>query len=143
MGLPAAERGALLEGRWDSMNTGVMFASWRNTMHGRPWHVHPGFPIPLGWPLWRGGDDGFAHPTAIYWMTEDPTYGTLYVIDELYKAQMLPEEVAERVLERDMLIPMQDGFGNVFPNRERLRGSYDSTHSPAEARVRASRAATK
>src|SRR5207244_10809768 len=93
----------------------------------KPWHVHPGFRIPVGWRLSRGGDDGFAHPTAIYWLAEDPTYGTIYVIDELYRSEMLPHEVAERVLQRDAEIPMQGSFGEPMFNTERLRGAYDSS----------------
>lgn len=125
-GLPKADREALLLGRFDSYDSGAMF-EWRNTLHGRPWHEHPGFRIPVGWRLWRGGDDGWTHPSVIYWLTEDPTYATIYVIDELYRTQLLPHELAERILERDMLIPMQDGFGNALTNRERLRGTYDSS----------------
>jgi hypothetical protein len=124
MGGPALVR-AMREGDWNVVSGG-MFSQWRNTMFSRPWHVHPGFRVPVGWPLWRAGDDGFTNPTAIYWMTEDPVFGTLYVVDELYKAQMLPDEVAERVKERDLTLPLQDAYGQPFLNTERLRGSYDS-----------------
>jgi hypothetical protein len=41
------------------------------------------------------------------WITRDPNTGTHYVIDELYRAGMLPEEFARRVLaiERDPGFP--------------------------------------
>src|SRR5437763_1102059 len=104
-----------------------MFGQWRAAMHGRPWHVHPGFRIPTGWRTWRGGYDGFANPSVILWLTEDPAFGTIYVIDELHRTGLLADELAGKILERDMLIPTQDGFGNQLTNRERLRGSYDSS----------------
>ena len=56
---------------------------------GTFWHVHPGFPIPIDWPIWRGGDDGYADPMAVYWLTEDPERKTIYVIDELYRKNLL------------------------------------------------------
>jgi hypothetical protein len=123
---------AMKEGDW-SVVAGSMFGEvWRATMHGRPWHVHSGFAIPNGWTLWRGGDDGYAAETAIYWLTQDPERKTIYIIDELYRKGMLPEEIARRVLERDKQIILQDGTRdadgklNTFYNEEPLKGLYDN-----------------
>jgi hypothetical protein len=63
--------------------------AWREeTDDGKPWHVREEFAIPLGWKLWRAADDGFAAPFACYWFTRSPDTGTIYVVDELYRAGM-------------------------------------------------------
>lgn len=122
---------ALKEGDW-SIAEGAMFGeTWRATQYSRPWHVHPGFAIPNWWPLWRGADDGYSEPFAGYWGTEDPKYKTIYVIDELYKTRMLPEEVARRVKERDRNIQLSELQGRNFVdagfNQEILKGAIDNS----------------
>lgn len=122
---------ALREGDW-SVVAGGMFAEWRATMFGKPWHVHPGFEIPEHWPLWRGADDGYEAAFAGYWATEDPQYKTIYIIDELYGKHMLPEMIARKVEEIDlsirlqnMSLPMTDPRRHTI-NTRRLRGALDN-----------------
>lgn len=120
LGDPALVR-AKLDGDWDVV-AGSMFGDvWRNALH-----TCDAFAIPKGWKLWRGGDDGFAAPSAIYWLTQDPDTKTIYVIDELYRAGMLPELSAERTLEKDAKIQMLGAYAARDHNREMLSGIMDS-----------------
>lgn len=112
---------AMLDGDW-TVVAGAMFGSvWR-----RDRHIVPPFPIPEGWKLWRGADDGFGSPASCHWFTQDPDIKTIYVIGELYRAGMLPDDFAERVLKRDRSIEMLDGFGARTLNTESLIGIMDS-----------------
>ncbi len=129
---------ALREGDWEVVAGSMYGDVFRKTLHGRPWHVHPGFRIPESWPLWRGGDDGYENESAIYWGTEDPDKGTIYVIDEIYQKGLLADELGFRILEGDHSIPMQDAQGGPTFNQEVLRGSYDS-NAFAETGVGSSR----
>jgi hypothetical protein len=118
---------ALREGDWNVI-AGAMFGSvWRRvTPDGRPWHVRDPFDVPVGWPLWRSADDGFAEPFACYWNTRHPDSGTRYVISEIYRKGMTAPEVAEAVKERDLLIPLVDAHGNEYYNNRVLEGRLDS-----------------
>lgn len=112
---------ALKEGDWDVVAGSMFGGTWRRTRH-----VCRPFPIPESWELWRGADDGFAKPAACYWFTRDPDAGTIYVIRELYKAGMLPDEYAKRVLATDRSIVLIDGHGGRSTNNEPLSGLLDS-----------------
>lgn len=121
---------ALREGDWNVVAGSMFGDAWRAVLMGIPWHVHDGFPIPWEWPLWRGADDGYEDPHACYWMTEDPRYKTLYVVDELYGSHWLPDELAEKILERDKEIELQDLQNperGVFYNTRPLDGSIDNS----------------
>jgi hypothetical protein len=125
-GMPATSRAALIEGRWDQTE-GAMFEGWRrSTPEGRPWHVCEPFDIPVGWPLWRGADDGFAAPFSCHWLTQNPESKTYFVIDELYGTQMLATEIAERVKEKDFGIVLTDHLGAEYFNNRVLKGVIDS-----------------
>lgn len=108
---------AMKDGDWTIVAGAVFGAHWRVDRHT----CEP-FPIPRGWKIWRGADDGYAAPAAVYWMTQDPVTKTVYVIDELYKERMLPEEMATRILTRDHRITMADGQ----PYGEPIKGILDS-----------------
>lgn len=111
---------ALKEGDWDVVAGSMFGPSWR-----RDKHVCSPFALPIGWKLWRGGDDGFAAPTCMVWFTKDPDAGTIYVIAEVYKAGMLPDEVAERTKTTDREILLVDAYGRRTFNTEILGGIYD------------------
>jgi len=110
---------ALKEGDWDVV-AGAMFGdTWRKSQH-----VCDAFPIPVDWKMWRGADDGFAAPAAIYWLTENPATGTIYVVDEVYKKGLLPHALAEEVKKRDQAIIRRQGDREVH-NTEQLDGLMD------------------
>jgi hypothetical protein len=123
---------AMREGDWDIV-AGSMFGEvWRaqRIIKGETldWHVCEPFPIPLGWPLWRGGDDGYASPSAVYWLARNPDTATIYVVSEIYQNRLTPLELGEKILERDKLIPRSDGKSpHPVMNKEILRGNYDSS----------------
>ncbi len=112
---------AMLDGDWNIV-AGAMFGdAWR-------WEEHTcePFSIPVDWKIWRGGDDGFAAQAAVLWFTEDPETGTIYVIDELYKAGMRPEVMAERVKARDQRIMRITPDGEERPNTAPIHGILDA-----------------
>lgn len=111
---------AMKEGDWDVVAGAMFGAAWRKTRH-----VCKPFPIPIDWDIWRGADDGFGAPAALYWLTQDPQTKTVYVIDEIYKAGMLPDEIAEQVKKIDELTP-RDKDGEIEPNGKPLNGYLDS-----------------
>jgi len=123
---------AMRDGDW-SIVAGSMFGEvWHDQriINGAAvdWHVCDPFPIPLGWPLWRGGDDGFAAPSAVYWLTRNPDTKTIYVVSEIYQKGLTAPELGEKILERDKLIPRTDGKSpQPVSNKEVLRGNYDSS----------------
>jgi hypothetical protein len=112
---------AMREGDWDIVAGSMFGDTWRH-----PLHTCDPFPIPDHWDLWRGGDDGYAAPTAIYWFTQDPQTKTVYVIDEVYRARMLPDEVAERVKTKEKNIQQITHYGDLTTNKRDLSGIYDS-----------------
>lgn len=112
---------AMKDGDWN-MVEGAMFGYiWRDDKH-----VMDGFPIPLSWDVWRGGDDGFAAPSAIYWLTQNPATKTIYVISEIYGKKLLPSTLSEKILTRDKTIPRLRVGGEVLANPDVLEGLYDS-----------------
>lgn len=113
---------AMREGDW-SIVAGAMFGdAWRTDRH-----VCDPFPIPVEWKIWRGADDGFSAPAAVVWLTQDPDTKTTYVIDELYRAKMLPDVMAARVKARDANIMRIDSEGEEFRNNVRISGILDSS----------------
>lgn len=112
---------AMREGDWDVVAGSQFGGVWR-----RDRHVCAPFALPQGWKIWRGGDDGYAAPTCMVWLTKDPDAGTIYVIGELYKAGMLPDEVAERTKTIDRLVELVGPYGQRLHNAEALGGVYDS-----------------
>lgn len=112
---------ALLDGDWSIVAGAVFGDKWR---HGR--HTIPKFPIPDWWPLWRGADDGYAAPAAVYWLTQDPHLKTFYIIDELYRRGMRPETMARIILEKDKSIEVINHAGHVYRNQNALTGLMDS-----------------
>lgn len=106
---------AMKEGDWDIV-AGAMFGdNWRPDRH-----VCDAFAIPEGWHIWTGADDGYAAPAAWYWLTENPDTGTIYVLAEIYRKQMLAPEYAARVLELQDNLPIATPQG-VEPWGARLR----------------------
>lgn len=112
---------AMKMGDWKIVAGAMFGAEWNDERH-----VCRPFAIPSGWELWRGGDDGFASPSAIYWLTQDPDAKTIYVIRELYRAGMLPHDSAERTLKGDREIVLVGPGGHRLLNRQALSGIYDS-----------------
>ena len=93
--LPEAKRRSLLDGRWDSYE-GAVFSEWNPRVH-----VCDPFRVPDEWPMWRGGDDGFANPACVLWFAHDEIYDRIYVTAELYQSGMTPEVMASVVLAMD------------------------------------------
>lgn len=120
LGDPVLVRG-MLDGDWTAVQGAQFGGVWR---HNR--HVVDGFEIPIEWPVWRGGDDGFAAPAAVLWFTQDPNTKTYYVIDEIYGAGMLPDKLAEKAIRHDKNIPRILSNGEVEPHGRVLSGIMDS-----------------
>lgn len=115
---------SLLDGDWEVV-AGAMFGKvWRKARHT----CEP-FPIPWEWPIWIGADDGFADPAAFYWFTQDPERHTVYVIQELYQSELLPETLAAKVKAIHAEIPRCDpgkARNRIYTNEEPIRGVIDS-----------------
>lgn len=112
---------AMRDGDWE-IAAGSMFGErWRRTRHT----CEP-FALPRGWEIWRGADDGFAMPAACYWLTQDPDIKTIYVIDEIYRAGMLPDEYGARIKAKDSGIRLIEHDGETGGNDESLIGIMDS-----------------
>lgn len=112
---------AMKDGDWDVV-AGAMYASvWRRHLH-----VCRPFPIPVDWPIWIGGDDGFAAPAAIVWLTQDPGTKRTFAIRELYRAGMLPDDFARRIIDIQASIPRIYPHGRIEPNAEPPRGNFDA-----------------
>jgi hypothetical protein len=120
---------AMLTGDWKIV-AGSMFGDvWRDVDdRGQGWHVIKPFPIPAGWEIWRGADDGYGAPFAGYWLTRNPDTRTFFVIAELYKTMLTPEGVAELVRKRDLSIELDAGLGRgqTIINTHTLDGLLDS-----------------
>jgi hypothetical protein len=115
---------SLLEGDWDVVAGAMFGASWRFSVHT----CEP-FPIPWEWPIWIGADDGYQDPAAFYWFTEDPETKTVFVIEELYQSELLPERLAEKVKAIHREIPRCDpgkAVNRIYTNEEPIRGVIDS-----------------
>jgi hypothetical protein len=117
--LPEDTRKMMKDGRWDVV-AGAMFSEFDHRIH-----VCDPFPIPIGAKIWRGGDDGFNAPAAVYWGFK--LDGRTYIAGELYKPGLTPEAMAEEVLKRDRALPVQDDEGVIVTNEEALAGSIDSS----------------
>jgi hypothetical protein len=95
-----------------------------------PWnrqkHICRPFPIPTGWRILRGCDDGYVAPLSCHWVAEDKAYGRFYVIGELYKSGLLPEVAAQEIVRRDAEIWRRDPYGEASLNTERITGVIDS-----------------
>jgi hypothetical protein len=113
---------AKLYGDWNVVS-GSMFAP----PFSRERHVVRPFPIPVGWKIVRGCDDGFAAPLSCHWIATDPVYLRNYVIGELYQEGLLPTEAAREILDRDRTIQREDAYGELSPNRESVCGVIDSS----------------
>lgn len=113
---------ALREGDWEVVAGSMFGYVWRDHRH-----VCDPFDIPASWDIWRGGDDGFAAPSAIYEMTQDPDTGTFYCIDEIYESGLVPDVLAEKILKMDAGITVDLGDGEVILNDAPIRGVYDSS----------------
>ncbi len=113
---------AMRDGDW-SVIAGAMFGEvWRDARH-----MCDPFAIPSDWKVWRGGDDGFAAPSAVIWFAQDRKTKTVYVIAEYYKAGVLADELAQRVLNQDRKIPRIDSEGAKYESADELQGIYDSS----------------
>lgn len=111
---------AMREGDWDVVAGSMYGDKWRKSRH-----VCEPFPIPVDWKMWRGADDGYGEPAACYWLTENPRTGTIYVVAEIYKSQMLPDEYAEKIKRVDSEIQREQN-GEVVANLVKLDGLMDS-----------------
>jgi hypothetical protein len=118
--LPTAQRKALLDGRWDSV-AGAIFEDFSHAKHV----VEP-FPIPFTWDVWRACDPGFRAPCCVLWLAHDRDMtDTVYVVRELYQAQLTPEMLAQKIRKVDFALKIDLG-GEVVDNDCPLDGIIDS-----------------
>lgn len=102
LGDPALVK-ALKDGDWDVV-AGAMYGDvWRSTIH-----LTDPFAIPADWDIWIGADDGFSAPAAAYFLTQDPSTGVVYVIGEVYKSGMYPDDYAAELREEASRIQIQE-----------------------------------
>ncbi len=92
-GLPDLEYRRFVLGDWDVVQ-GRYFDELDRSLH----LVQPVVPLP-GWPVWSAYDWGFAHPFAAGAFTQAPD-GTVYLLDSCHGHRLLPDEQADRMLER-------------------------------------------
>ncbi len=120
MGSPELVR-AMREGDWEVVSGSMFGYIWRKSRHV----LERGFAIPAKWDIWRGGDDGFSSPAAVYWITQSSDTGTFYVIAELYEKGLLPEEFVDKMHARDYSIRVDTGH-EVVENDAEVTGIMDS-----------------
>ena len=113
---------AMREGDWNVVAGAAFGDVWRNALHV----VKRPFAIPANWDIWRGGDDGYASPASIHWLTQDKDTQTIYVIREIYQAGLLPEKLGERILRMDRAIKLRWGPDDYDYNDDILSGELDS-----------------
>lgn len=118
---------AMKNGDWNII-AGAMFGSvWRKHLH-----VRAPFDIPSHWKIWRSADDGFANPAVTVWMAQNPRTETIYVVKELHKCMMMPEDFAREVIRIDRELKVVDVDLNGNPLTPRyldmiLEGYIDSS----------------
>ena len=114
---------SLLEGDWEVVAGAMYGKAWRKSRH-----TCADFPIPWEWPIWIGADDGFSDPACFLWFTRDPKTKTTFVIRELYAAELLPEELADRIKDIHDEIPRCEERSpeRLYRNEEPIRGILDS-----------------
>ncbi|MBV9008826.1 MAG: terminase family protein [Verrucomicrobia bacterium] len=95
--LAEADRKTLAEGRWD-VYAGAVFSEWNFKLHT----CQP-FPIPDGLEMWRGADDGWASPACVLWALHDEIHDRIFIVNELYRAGMTAQVMAQAVLAIDSL----------------------------------------
>jgi len=80
---------AWLDGDWDVI-AGAYFDVWG------PQHIRPENEVNIEpwWPCWIGGDWGFKHNSAFYWLTTDER-GNVGIFDELVISGQSPKDLAE------------------------------------------------
>jgi len=111
---------AMLDGDW-SIVAGAMFGEvWRHARHT----VEP-FAIPADWPIWWGMDDGFTAPASIHFLTRDPKTKTIFVIGEIYRPNMLPQEIAQRIERMSRNFLLWHGPDDLRPHGELAPGILD------------------
>jgi len=114
---------SLKDGDWNVV-AGAMYGEiWREDRH----LVDP-FAIPPDWQIWIGGDDGYASPSGIYWVTQDPKRKTYYVLREIYEAKLHPDQMAKRMASIHFRIPIRGTKLDSPPvnNELPICGNYDS-----------------
>lgn len=90
---PEAVARRYLEGSWDVME-GSIYPMFRKDIH-----VVPVRSIPENWLRVGGLDYGFRNPTVVLWAAIDPD-GTLWVYDEYYETNALPERQVNQIKAR-------------------------------------------
>src|SRR5439155_9142003 len=103
LNLPAAQRKALLLGDWSSYE-GQVFAEWDYRIH-----TCNEFAVPVEWDVWRGADDGYAAPACVLWLVHDPTYDRIYCVEEVFARGLIPERMAQAVLQIDRSLKINLG----------------------------------
>lgn len=81
--------------------------------------------IPAAWEIWRGADDGYAAPACVLWFAKDEIHDHVYVVAELHRSGLTPQEMAEEVLRIDKALPINFGQTIPGPNNKTLRGWID------------------
>lgn len=126
---------SLVYGDWDVISGAMFSASW-----SRVKNVCTSFAIPAGWDMWRGADDGYNAPACVLWFAKDAGLNRIYVVSELYRSEMLPDEMARLTKERDRTMLIEQPDGRVHESGYELGGIIDNaafsnvgTGSPARA----------
>lgn len=91
--LPEAEYRRFVLGDWDVVQ-GRYFDELDEAAH-----IVPPLKALPGWPVWSSYDWGFSHPFAAGAFTQHPD-GTVYLLDSCHGHKLLPDEQAERMVNR-------------------------------------------
>lgn len=92
LSLPEHQRKQLLDGNWD-IAEGAAFSEFNRAIH-----VVDPFDIPRDWPRFRSCDYGYSSFSAVLWFAVAPD-DSIVVYRELYVSKMIPEDLANKVLQ--------------------------------------------
>jgi len=92
LSLPEHQRKQLLDGNWD-IAEGAAFSEFNRAIH-----VVDPFTIPRDWPRFRACDYGYSSFSAVLWFAVAPD-DSIVVYRELYVSKMIPEDLANAVLQ--------------------------------------------
>jgi phage terminase large subunit len=119
-----------LEGSWD-ISGGQVYKEFSTAMH-----VIEPFEIPEHWERLRGLDFGLRNPTAVSWMAVDE-FGNLFLYDEHYKPEMLPEQHATIIKAKSVSKTHENGKVEYFNSYEMDGVTYLTTIADPSGQNRA------
>lgn len=91
--LDEQQKKAYLYGDWNIFD-GQYYAEWNPTIH-----ICKPFAIPESWKKVRALDYWYSNPTAILWLAEDPTDGTVYAYRNINKTKLLYQDVCNELIQ--------------------------------------------